>query len=37
MYYSEGEAAMSSVYDADVAEYDDEEEMTDEEGYVILD
>ena len=37
MFYSEGEVAMSSLYDADADDYEDEEEMTDEEGYIILD
>ena len=41
MYYSAGEEALASVFNADADEfegdYEDEEEMTDEEGYIVLD
>ena len=41
MYYSAGEEALASVFNADADDYeddyDDEEEMTDEEGYIVLD
>ena len=41
MFYSEGEAAVASLFNGDAEEYEDdyedEEEMTDEEGYIILD